>query len=151
MHHCTLRSAYYVIVKWCARLICIYNCFQTVSICTPYDGADTFENDFPIYLSICSSLRVPNGVFCGSYRGHNLARGTDYGKHSLSETVQGDRFRRGALICETAQLRVGCDSLHIIVSSLVSPSSDAHTPINIDSHPKLEDVSKLIVHKVAAD
>ena len=51
----------------------------------------------------------------------------------------------------SVQVRVGCDSLHITLSSLVSPSSDAHTPINIDSHPKLEDISKFVVCKITAD
>ena len=52
-----------------------------------------------------------------------------------------------------------CNSVHVsgwlwfIAHTLctVSPSSDAHTPINIDSQPNLEDISKFVVHKIAAD
>ena len=67
-----------------ARMIDIYvftTAFRlSLSACTPYECAGTFDNDFPMYLIICSSLRVPKGVFFVVHTGgHNLARETDYG------------------------------------------------------------------------
>ena len=53
-----------------------------------------------------------------------------------------------AAVCTSEWLVV----IHYTTSIFSGPtSSDAHTPINIDSHPTLEHVSKFIVYEVAAD
>ena len=53
-----------------------------------------------------------------------------------------------AAVCTTEWLVV----IHYTASVFSGPtSSDAHSPISIDSHPTLEHISKFIVREVAAD
>ena len=66
----------------------------------------------------------------------------------MGEDVLSSSLHYPAAVCTSEWLVV----IHYTTSVFSGPtSSDAHTPISIDSHPTLEHISKFIVREVAAD
>ena len=87
-------------------IVCTYN--FSVFIRTAYHCAGTFENDFPMYFVICSSLTVLKGVVVHT-GGHNLAREEWLWQTLLAKNGPRGLFQRGTLICVIAHSMQYCD------------------------------------------